>query len=55
MVHGLDQIIELNNYAYPVETAMKEGIIEPMPATVHLTEEQLDQPRRSGYAVDRPG
>lgn len=54
MVHGLRQIIELNNHAYLVEMAVKEGIIEPMPATVQLTKEQIDELRRLGYAVDDP-
>jgi hypothetical protein len=54
MVHGLNQIIELNNHAYLVEMAIKEGIIEPVPATVKLTQEQLDQLKRLGYAVDDP-
>jgi len=52
MVRGLNQIIELNNHAYPVEIAIKEGIIEPMPATVQLTEEHSDELRRPGYAID---
>ena len=54
MVHGLKQIIELNHHAYLVEMAIKEGIIEPMPATVMLTEEQLSQLRKLGYNVDIP-
>lgn len=54
MVHGLKQIIELNHHAYLVEMAIKEGIIEPMPATVRLTEEQLNQLRKLGYNVDTP-
>ena len=54
MVHGLKQIIELNNHAYLVEMAIKEGLIEPVPATVRLTEEQLDELRRLGYAIDGP-
>ena len=54
MVHGLKQIIELNNHAYLVEMAIKEGLIEPMPATVQLTEEQLNELRRLGYTVDDP-
>jgi len=54
MVHGLKQIIELNNHAYLVEMAIKEGLIEPMPATAQLTEEQLNELRRLGYAVDNP-
>ena len=54
MVRGLNPIIELNNHAYPVEIAIEEGIIEPMPATVQLTEEQLDELRRLRYAIDDP-
>jgi len=54
MAHGLNQIIELNNHAYLVEMAIKEGIIEPMPATVQLTEKQLDELRRLGYGIDSP-
>jgi hypothetical protein len=55
VVHGLKQIIELNNHAYLVEMAIKEGIIEPMPPTVQLTEEQLNELRCLGYAIDGPG
>jgi hypothetical protein len=54
MVHGLNQIIELNNHAYLVEMAIKEGLIEPVPATVKLTEEQLNLLRKLGYNVDTP-
>lgn len=54
MVHGLKQIIELNNHAYLVEMAIKEGLIEPMPDRVQLTEEQLNELRRLGYAVEHP-
>ena len=54
MVHGLKQIIELNNHAYPVEMAVKEGIIKPVPALVQLSEEQLDQLKKLGYIVDEP-
>ena len=54
MVHGLKQIIELNHRAYLVEMAIKEGIIKPMPVTVRLTEEQLNQLRKLGYNVDAP-
>ena len=54
MVHGLKQIIELNNHAYLVEMAIKEGIIEPVPATVQLTEEQLDRLKKLGYRIDVP-
>jgi hypothetical protein len=54
MVHGLKQIIELNHNAYLVEMAIKEGIIEPVPATVRLTKEQLNQLRKLGYNVDTP-
>ena len=54
MVHGLNQIIELNNHAYLVEMAIKEGIIEPVPATVKLTEEQLNLLRKLGYNVYTP-
>ena len=54
MVHGLNQIIELNNHAYLVEMAIKEGIIEPVPATVKLTKEQLKELRQLGYAIDDP-
>jgi hypothetical protein len=54
MVHGLKQIIELNHNAYLVEMAIKEGIIEPVPATVRLTKEQLSQLRKLGYNVDTP-
>lgn len=54
MVHGLKQIIELNNHAYLVEMAIKEGIIEPMPSTVRLTKKQLDELGRLGYAIDDP-
>ena len=52
MVHGLKQIIELNNHAYLVEMAIKEGIIEPMPATVRLTKEQLNELEKLGYSID---
>jgi hypothetical protein len=51
MVHGLKQIIELNNHAYQVEIAIKEGIIDPVPATVRLTKKQLDELRRLGYEI----
>lgn len=54
MVHGLNQIIELNNHAYLVEMAIKEGIIDPVLATVHLTEEQLKELKQLGYAIDKP-
>ena len=54
MVHGLNQIIELNNHAYLVEMAIKEGIIEPVPDTVRLSEGQLKELRRIGYAIDNP-
>ncbi len=54
MVHGLKQIIELNHRAYLVEMAIKEGIIEPVPVTARLTEEQLSRLRELGYAVDAP-
>lgn len=54
MVHGLKQIIELNHHAYLVEMAIKEGIIEPMPSTVRLTEEQLNHLRKLGYNIDTP-
>ena len=54
MVHGLKQIIELNNHAYLVEMAIKEGLIEPTPATVRLTEAQLEELKRMGYLVDVP-
>jgi hypothetical protein len=55
MVHGLDQIVKLNHHAYLVETAIREGIIEPVPVTTGLTEEQLNRLRKLGYNVDRPG
>ena len=55
MVHGLKQIIELNHRAYLVGMAIKEGIIEPMPVTIRLTEEQLNRLRKLGYDVDAPG
>jgi len=54
MVHGLKQIIELNNHAYLVEMAIREGIIRPVPVTAKLTEEQLGQLRKLGYNVDTP-
>lgn len=54
MVHGLKQIIELNEHAYLVEMAVKEGIIEPVPVTVQLTQEQLDQLEKLGYSIDDP-
>ena len=54
MVHGLDQIVKLNHHAYLVETAIKEGIIEPVPVTTRLTEEQLNRLRKLGYNVDMP-
>lgn len=54
MVHGLDQIIKLNHHAYLVEMAIKEGIIQPVPVTTRLTEEQLNRLRRLGYNVDTP-
>jgi hypothetical protein len=52
MVHGLNQIIELNHHACLVEMAIKEGIIEPMPAKLQLTKAQLDELGRLGYTVD---
>ena len=54
MVHGLNQMIKLNNHAYLVEMAIKEGIIEPVPARARLTKEQLDQLKKPGYSIDVP-
>jgi len=52
MVHGLNQIIELNHHACLVEMAIREGIIEPVPATVQLTAGQLDELKKLGYSID---
>ena len=54
MVHGLDQIIKLNHHAYLVEMAIREGIINPVPVTTRLTDEQLNRLKKLGYNVDMP-